>query len=623
MRRPLSFVRFPISRPIGQAEQSVCTSRIQLTGRILLAGATGWGACPLALAQQAAQTSVPALSATKPAGVENSTMDGQLFYQLLVGEMRGKDEPGYAYQIYLQLGKQYKSAQLFQRSVEIALTARAGEQALGAAKAWRQALPNDIQAAEFTARILMALNRPQAMVEPLRSLIQLTPQPQQPQTLARLTRSLLRLTDRAATARLVDEVTQPWREPNQNFAEAWLTSGEAWMAAGDAQQAYARLKQALSLNPALTTAGLLATDLMVNVPEAEAIVTGQLAASPSDALRLAYARRLLSMQRTADATAQLDQVVKTQPSNAIAWLSLGAARSELNQLDEAEKATKRFIELAVAAQARSTTPASDEVTAESNQALDPAMGYLKMAQLSERRNQLDQADQWLQKADPKGEKMNVQIIRAKLVAAQGKMSEARKLLQAIQETEPRDALFKINAEAQLLREHDQHVEAYAVLKQGRARFPQDPELMYDLGMVSEHLQRHEEAEALLNQLIAVQPDHANAYNALGYSLADRGIRLDEAQALLSKAMQLRPGDPFITDSMGWLLFRQGKAEEALVLLQQAYAARPDNEIGIHLGEVLWVLNRQDEARKVWREVRDRDAGNALLKRALDRLKVTL
>lgn len=596
---------------------------MHLTGQILLVGATSWGAFPLALAQQTAQTAAPALASTKPARIENSTMDGQLFYQLLVGEMRGKEEPGYAYQIYLQLGKQYKSAQLFQRSVEIALTARAGEQALGAAKAWRQALPNDIQAAEFTARILMALNRPQAMVEPLRSLIQLTPQPQQPQALARLTRSLLRLTDRAATARLIDEVTQPWREPNQNFAEAWLTSGEAWMAAGDAQQAYARLKQALSLNPALTTAGLLATDLMVNVPEAETIVTGQLAASPSDALRLAYARRLLSMQRTADATAQLDQVVKNQPSNAIAWLSLGAARSELNQLDEAEKATKRFIELAVAAQARSTTPASDDVAAESNQVLDPAMGYLKMAQLSERRNQLDQADQWLQKADPKGEKMNVQIIRAKLVAAQGKMPEARKLLQAIQETEPRDALFKINAEAQLLREHDQHVEAYAVLKQGRARFPQDPELMYDLGMVAEHLQRHEEAESLLNQLIAVQPDHANAYNALGYSLADRGIRLDEAHALLSKAMQLRPGDPFITDSMGWLLFRQGKAEEALVLLQQAYAVRPDNEIGIHLGEVLWVLNRQDEARKVWREVRDRDADNALLKRALDRLKVTL
>lgn len=623
MRRPLPFVRFRPASLIRQAEQPVCPSRFYLLGQLVLAGATGWGVMPLAHAQQAAPVAKPTPSATKPAWIENSNMDGQLFYQLLVGELRGKDEPGYAYQIYLQLGKQYKSSQLFQRSVEIALTARAGEQALGAAKAWRQALPNDRQAAEFNAQILMALNRPQAMVEPLRSLIQLTPQPQQPQALARLTRSLLRLTDRAATARLVDEVTQPWREPNQNFAEAWLTSGEAWMAAGDAQLAFARLKQALALNPALTTAGLLATDLMVNVPEAESIVTSQLTTSPTDALRLAYARRLLSMQRTADATAQLDQVVKNQPSNAIAWLSLGAARSELNQLDEAEKATKRFIELAVASQARSTTPAADDATAESSQVLDPAMGYLKMAQLSERRNQLDQADQWLQKADPNGEKMNVQIIRAKLVAAQGKMPEARKLLQAIQETEPRDALFKINAEAQLLREHDQHTEAYAVLKQGRARFPQDPELMYDLGMVAEHLQRHEEAESQLKELIAVQPDHPNAYNALGYSLADRGIRLDEAHALLSKAMQLRPGDPFITDSMGWLLFRQGKSEEALVLLQQAYAARPDNEIGIHLGEVLWVLNRQDEARKVWREVRDRDAGNALLKRALDRLKVTL
>jgi hypothetical protein len=169
MRRPLPFVRFLPARLTRQVEQPVSPSRIHLAGQILLAGATGFGVIPCVHAQQAAPTAAPAPSATKQARVENSSMDGQLFYQLLVGELRGKDEPGYAYQIYLQLGKQYKSAQLFQRSVEIALAARAGEQALGAAKAWRQALPNDKQAAEFTAQILMALNRPQAMAEPLRS----------------------------------------------------------------------------------------------------------------------------------------------------------------------------------------------------------------------------------------------------------------------------------------------------------------------------------------------------------------------------------------------------------------------------------------------------------------------
>lgn len=550
-------------------------------------------------------------------------MDGQLFYQVLVSEMRGKDDPGYAYQIYLQLGKQHKSAQLFQRSVEIALAARAGEQALTAVKAWRQTLPNDKQAAEFNAQILMALNRPQAMVEPLRSLVQLTPAAQQPQALALLTRSLMRLPDRTATARLVDEVTQPWREPNQNIAEAWLTSGEAWTLAGNAPEAFARLKQALALNPKLNTAGLLATDLMVSVPEAEAVVTTQLSAEPTDALRLAYARRLLSMQRTADATKQLDMVVKNQPDNALAWLSLGVARSDLNQLDDAEKATLRYIELAVASQTRQAAQPNEDANLDKGQALDPSVGYLKMAQLSERRRQLDKAEQWLQKADPNGEKMNVQVIRAKLVAAQGKMPQARALIQAIQESEPRDALFKVNAEAQLLRAHEQHAQAYEVLQRARARFPKDTELMYDLSMVAEQLKRHDEAESLLRQLMSEQPDQANAYNALGYSLADRGVRLDEAQTLLSKAMQLRPDDPYITDSMGWLLYRQGKLEEALVLLQKAYATKPDLEIGLHLGEVLWALNRQEEARKIWTELRERDADSPLLKDLLTRLKVDL
>lgn len=602
---------------------------------LVLAGIVSCLSLPQAMAQQAAPKTATPPATTAPANpapplaqattpsILNSPMDGQLFYQVLISEMRGKEDPGYAYQIYLQLGKQHKSAQLFQRSVEIALSARAGEQALAAAKAWRQALPGDKQAVEFTAQILMALNRPQAMAEPLRSLIQLTPANDQPQALARLTRSLLRLPDRTATAKLVDEVTQPWREPNQNVPEAWLTSGEAWTLAGDANMAYARLKQALALNPKLTTAGLLATDLMVNVPEAETVITNQLITAPTDALRLAYARRLLSMQRTADATRQLDLVVKSQPDNALAWLSLGAARSDLNQLEDAEKATLRYIDLAEASQARRTTQPAEEAEPDSGQVLDPALGYLKMAQLSERRRQLDKADQWLQKADPKGEKMNVQVIRAKLVAAQGKMPQARALIQAIQESEPRDALFKVNAEAQLLRAHDMHVEAYDVLQRARTRFPKDLELVYDLSMVAEHLKRHEEAETLLRQLMQEQPDQPNAYNALGYSLADRGVRLDEAQVLLTKAMQLRPDDPFITDSMGWLLYRQGKPAEALPLLQKAYAARPDIEIGLHLGEVLWVLNRQDEARKIWAEVRERDADNPLLKDLLTRLKADL
>jgi tetratricopeptide (TPR) repeat protein len=110
---------------------------------------------------------------------------------------------------------------------------------------------------------------------------------------------------------------------------------------------------------------------------------------------------------------------------------------------------------------------------------------------------------------------------------------------------------------------------------------------------------------------------------LGYSLAERNQRLPEARELINKALEMAPGDPFIIDSLGWVEFRLGNTQEALRLLQQAYAARPDIEIAAHLGEVLWTLARRDEALRVWREARGRDGSNELLRSTLARLKVDL
>ena len=120
-------------------------------------------------------------------------------------------------------------------------------------------------------------------------------------------------------------------------------------------------------------------------------------------------------------------------------------------------------------------------------------------------------------------------------------------------------------------------------------------------MVCEKLKRYDEMEALLRQLMAKAPQEAHAFNALGYSLADRNIRLEEAQQLIEKAVQLSPKDAYIQDSLGWVEFRMGNIEAALRILQRAYEKRPDAEIAAHLGEVLWVAGQREHALKVWRE----------------------
>ena len=155
------------------------------------------------------------------------------------------------------------------------------------------------------------------------------------------------------------------------------------------------------------------------------------------------------------------------------------------------------------------------------------------------------------------------------------------------------------AEASLLREAGDAAGAYAVLEQGLAEFPDAPDLLYDVAMLAEKLDRLDVAEARLRRLIELKPDDPQALNALGYTLVDRTARTEEGRALIEKALKLSPDDPFILDSMGWALFKLGRYDDAVVYLGRAYAGRPDAEIAAHLGEVLWVKGERERAKEIW------------------------
>jgi Flp pilus assembly protein TadD len=140
-----------------------------------------------------------------------------------------------------------------------------------------------------------------------------------------------------------------------------------------------------------------------------------------------------------------------------------------------------------------------------------------------------------------------------------------------------------------------------MVKQALSAQPQNTDLMSEMALVNEKLKRFDEMESLLRDLIKLKPEDPQAFNALGYSLADRNIRLGEARQLITQALQLAPEDAYIQDSLGWVAFRQGQYAEALKILQAAYKTRPDAEIAAHLGEVLWVMGQRQEAGAIWRE----------------------
>ena len=163
----------------------------------------------------------------------------------------------------------------------------------------------------------------------------------------------------------------------------------------------------------------------------------------------------------------------------------------------------------------------------------------------------------------------------------------------------------------------------AVLTEGIHRYPNNTDLLYDYAMAAEKLTRLDLMETTLRKVIALEPKNHHAYNALGYSLAERNIRLDEAFSLIDQALKMAPEDPFIMDSMGWVQFRLGKLTEAEDLLRRAYVMRPDPEIAMHLGEVLWVKGQKADAQKLWRDAKTKDPLNDTLKNTLARLNVSL
>jgi Flp pilus assembly protein TadD len=212
---------------------------------------------------------------------------------------------------------------------------------------------------------------------------------------------------------------------------------------------------------------------------------------------------------------------------------------------------------------------------------------------------------------------------AVLTARLGDVAGARRQLAELKPSAPDDQAQVVQTDAQLLRDAGDHRTAYTVLENATKRYPGQPDLLYDYALVAEKLGMVDVMEKALRQVMIAAPDNQHAYNALGYSLADRNERLPEAHALIEKALQMAPGDPFIMDSMGWVQFRMGNLQEAESYLRRAYTLRNDPEIAVHLGEVLYAKGDLPGARQLWKEAQAKDPNNDALKSTLARLNQSL
>ncbi len=567
-----------------------------------------------ALGAKAQTPGVPAAATTSPA--QSSALDGPLFYQLLLGELNADgDEPGAAFSLILDAARKTGDPRLYQRAVEISLKARSGDSALQAARAWRQALPNSRDANRYTLQILIGMNRLTETVEPLKREIANAEAKDRALAVTAIPRYFARVSDKKGAAQAVEQALAEYLSTAAIGVAAWTTIGRLRMEAGDGSAAMDAARKGQALDAKAEGPALLALALMTaKQPAAESLVKKYLDGKPRPEVRMDYARTLIDGRRYAEAASQLDLVTTERPELAEAWLMRGALALDDNQYELAETCFKRYVALIPVRPAGTAPRAADRGLAQA---------YLSLAQISEKRKDIAQAEAWLARIESPEELLNAQVRRAGMLARQGRVDEARQLIRSQPEKTVAEARLKLNAEVQFLREAKLYQAAYNLISDSLNRFPGDPDLTYDLAMMAEKIGKFDEMERLLRGVIASKPDYQHAYNALGYSLAERNVRLPEARQLIKKALEFAPDDPFITDSLGWVEFKSGNLPEALRILQGAYKSRPDAEIAAHLGEVMWVMGRREQAMTVWREGLALSPDNETLRDTLKRLRVKL
>jgi tetratricopeptide (TPR) repeat protein len=548
------------------------------------------------------------------AGALNSELTSGLFYQLLLGEMNAHaDEPGAAFSLILDAARKTNDPVLYKRAVHIALDARAGDSALLAAHAWSQAQPESREANRYVLRVLLGLNRVAETLEPLKRDITLSPSKDQRELIWAIPANFENVSDHLLVANTVQKALTGWLADAALGPTAWAVIGRLRLSASDQVAALTGARAGLALDAKDEHPALLALSMMQpNLPEAEALVRKHLPSARPE-FQMAYVKALLGTKRDADAMAQLNAMTVKYPDYLDTWLLIGALALQGGDLDQSERELKQYL-----AKVDKTPPA--QMTADMRRGRTQA--FHSLAQVAQQRKDFAGADAWLQRIDNPDDVLRAQIRRAALLAQQGKLDEGIAMIRSLPERADDDSQTKLSAEVQLLREHKQYARARAVLQSKLALNPNDLDDLYELAMLHEKLGELDDMERLLRQLMQAKPDDPQAFNALGYSLADRGLRLPEAKALIQKALQISPHDPFITDSLAWVEFRSGNLSEALALLQGAFKDRPDAEIAGHLGEVLWVLKRPAEAQEIWREGLKLSPGNESVMDTLKRLQVS-
>ncbi len=577
MSVPIHQGQISIKGKAGFLKAGVCLTRIRLPAMAFALAITLLAACATHL--PVPESGDGSLAMQQTAAQRSPKAD--LLYDLLVGEIAGqRGAVNISAENYLRAARLSGDPQIAERAAKIAVFAGDDKKALEAARKWVTLAPEDAEAQQVVAIMYLRNGQVEKAIPYLQRIRQSNAH--QPYKgfmfVARLlSREKNKETALQAMSRLVERYPE---EAEAQFAYAHLA-----MQARQYAKAHKLLDKVISLRPDRADAYVLRANLYRaegDIESASKAYRQAIRLNPGNLeTSLSYARMLVEARRFQQAREAFKQLEARAPDNADVLFALGLLALQAEQNEEA----KRYFSMLI----------------EKGQRVEDASFFI--GRIAETETDNPEALRWYRKVTSGVNHAEARIRIAVLTARQGDLEAARQILHELAQDDPRHEVRALLVEGDILRRSGQNSEAFEVLGRGLEKYPDNPQLLYAQALTAERIDRLDVLEQNLNRMLKADPDNAQALNALGYTLADRTHRYEEAYRYVKRALEIEPDDAAILDSMGWVLYRLGRYSESIGYLRRALKRTRDGdpEIAAHLGEVLWVSGDRDAARKVWEQ----------------------
>lgn len=548
----------------------------------------------------------PLLAKDLPSTQMQTEVNADFVFRYLAAEIAGqRGELGISTQLFFDLAKSSRDARLAERAAKVAIYSKNPQAALDTTKLWVELDANSTEAQQAATQIYIMSGDLNAAKPLLQKLLE------KEETRANGFLYLNSLLSHQANKNAVLQLVQELAAPYPMLAEAHFTIGHSAFLADNLQLALSETIRANQLRPNWELAVIQQADILyITAPEQAISFYRNFLSNNNDAndARLNLARMLIKQSRFNEAKPELVKLSSLANSNPEILVVVGLLFVQSNQFNDAEK----YFLQALDSEIKNKDPI-----------------YLYLGQIAEKNKNDAEAINWYNKVQQPASTSNMQqndfyldakLSSANLISRMQGADAAIKMLDELENLSDAQLGQVITAQANLLAQAKRYQESYELLGKAVANMPNTNELIYDYAMAAERVQQYSVLETQLRRLIKAKPEFAQAYNALGYSFADRNTKLEEANKLIAKALELSPNDHYIMDSMGWVQYRLGNLDKAYEYLNKAYNLQNDSEIAAHLGEVLWKQGKHDEATKIWLEALKASPENDVLIKTIKKFK---